>query len=170
MLDINRHRKVAIKIADDQRSLTPSEYSEMNTDGYPLSGNQEHLLKALSRDCEGVAIKYAPCDFLNEYESFVVLVRMTYGTQLYDFLEVPIDCKFVFLLCGSSKDDNHKDLQVCRAFGSLMTDKVSLFSNVQRPAVRKVDVVIHWIVILQLPQELIKSNNTRDTELARDKK
>lgn len=127
LLDVNRHSKVAVKIPEDQRSLTMSEYSEINTDGYPLSGNQEHLLKALSRDCEGVAIKYALCDFLNEYESFVALIRMTHGTQLYDFLEVPIECKFVFLLCGSSKGDKHKDLQVCRAFGSLMTDKVSCF-------------------------------------------
>ena len=112
-----------IKIPDDQRSVTASEYSEINTDRYPLSADQEHLLKALSRDCEGVAIKYAPCDFLNEHQSFVVLVRMTNSTKLYDFLEVPIDCKFIFLLCGSCKD-SHKDLQVCRAFGSLMTDKV----------------------------------------------
>ena len=112
-----------IRIPDDQRSVTASEYSEINTDRYPLSANQEHLLKALSRDCEGVAIKYAPCDFLNEYQSFVVLIRMTHGTKLYDFLEVPIDCKFIFLLCGSCKG-NQKDLQTCRAFGSLMTDKV----------------------------------------------
>ena len=121
--EINDETKVLIKIPDDQRSVTASEYSEINTDKYPLSADQEHLLKALSRDCEGVAIKYAPCDFLNEHQSFVVLVRMTHGTKLYDFLEVPIDCKFIFLLCGSCKD-SHKDLQVCRAFGSLMTDKV----------------------------------------------
>ena len=114
---------------DDQRSITVSDFSEVNSDRYPLSGNQEHLLKALSRDCEGVAIKYTPCDFLNEYESFIVLVRMTHGTQLYDFLEVPIDCKFVFLLCGSCKGDTHKDVQVCRAFGSLMADKVRFFQS-----------------------------------------
>lgn len=132
LLDINGDDKVVIRVPDDRRSVSISEFSEANSDRYPLSGNQEHLLKALTRDCEGVAIKYAPCDFLNEYESFVVLVRMTNSTELFDYLEVPIDCKFVFLLCGSSKGDSHKDLQVCRAFGSLMTDKVSkLLSTVK---------------------------------------
>jgi hypothetical protein len=126
--DINGDKKI-FKIPDDRCSVSISEYSEINTDRYPLSGNQEHLLKALSRDCEGVAIKYAPCDFLNQYQSFIVLVRMTHGTKLYDFLEVPIDCKFVFLLCGSCEGDNHNDLHVCRAFGSLMTDKVRLFQS-----------------------------------------
>ena len=36
--------------------------------------------------------------------------------------------------------------------------------------VRMVDSAIHWIVIFQLPQKGIKSNDTRDIELARDKK
>ncbi|XP_028396743.1 anion exchange protein 3-like isoform X2 [Dendronephthya gigantea] len=139
LLDLNGDRKVVIRVPDDRRSVSISEFSEANSDRYPLSGNQEHLLKALSPDCEGVAIKYAPCDFLNEYESFVVLVRMTNSVELSDFLEVPIDCKFVFLLCGSSKGDGHKDLQVCRAFGSLMTDKV--FQHDMLTAHKKQDVI-----------------------------
>lgn len=142
----NGDQKLFIRIPDDQRSVTVSEYSETNADRYPLSGNQEHLLKVLSRDCEGVAIKYAPCDFLNERQSFIVLIRMTHATKFYDFLEVPIDCKFVFLLCGSC-GDSPKDLHVCRAFGSLMTDKVSVFSTSR-------DKHLKYLKILYYPKKI----------------
>lgn len=112
------------RIPEDNCSVTMSEYSDVKPDRYPLSANQEHLLKALTSDCQGVAIKFASLDFLTEFESFAVLVRLTNGTELCDFLEVPINCKFVFLLCSSSNGSRQKDLQACRAFGSLMTDKV----------------------------------------------
>ena len=39
----------------------------------------------------------------------------------------------------------------------------------QRPVVRKVDSGIHWIVIFQLLQKGIESNETRDIELSKDK-
>ena len=38
------------------------------------------------------------------------------------------------------------------------------------PVIRKVNSATHWIVIFRLPQKGIKSNDTRDIELARDKK
>ena len=46
--------------------------------------------------------------------------------------------------------------------------EATLFIYSSGPVVRKVDSAIHWIVIFQLPQEGIKSNDTRDIELTRD--
>lgn len=126
VMDSWKHVQLMSSIPEHNCSVTISQYSDIKHDHYPLSTNQVHILKALSSDCQGVAIKFASLDFLNEFESFAVLVRMTNAVNLCDFLEVPIDCKFVFLLCSSSRGNRQKDLNVCRAFGSLITDKVFL--------------------------------------------
>lgn len=80
----------------------------------------EHLMKLLPPECEGVAILTGMVDFLEK--PTLAFIRLAEGARIANVLEVTVPVRFLIILLGpKSRDlDYH---EVGRAFGTLMSNK-----------------------------------------------